>query len=131
MAELFPALEPYEQGLLDVGDGNQVYWETCGNPAGKPAVVLHGGPGSGCTPWFRRLFNPGVYRVVLFDQRNCGRSRPHAGDPATILDANTTDHLIRDLELLRQHLRIERWLMLGGSWGCVFMISGTVQLVSC
>ncbi|MFI5284166.1 MAG: prolyl aminopeptidase, partial [Candidatus Dormibacterales bacterium] len=118
MAELYPDIEPYDQGLLDAGDGNQVYWEACGNPAGKPAVVLHGGPGSGCTPYFRKLFNPRVYRIVLLDQRNCGRSRPHASDPATSLESNTTDHVIRDIELLRQHLGIERWLVLGGSWGC-------------
>lgn len=101
MAELYPQLEPYEHGMLDVGDGNQVYWEVCGNPRGKPAVVLHGGPGSGCTPGWRRYFDPDVYRIVLFDQRNCGRSIPHAADPATDLASNTTHHLLADLELLR------------------------------
>jgi proline iminopeptidase len=109
--------EAYDHGMLDVGDGNLVYWETCGNPAGKPAVVLHGGPGSGCGPAWREWFDPEAYRIVLFDQRGCGRSRPHASDPATDLSVNTTHHLLADIELLRQHLGIERWLLLGASWG--------------
>lgn len=103
--------------MLDVGDGQLVYWEVCGNPDGKPAVVLHGGPGAGCTPGSRRAFDPAAYRVVLFDQRGAGRSRPPASDPATDLSVNTTDHLIADIELLREHLGIERWLVFGGSWG--------------
>ena len=78
---LSPPIEPYDSGLLDVGDGNRVYWEVCGNPEGKPAVMLHGGPGAGCTPEHRRQFDPEAYRIVLFDQRNCGRSLPHAKDP--------------------------------------------------
>ena len=94
-------------------------WETCGNPDGKPAVVLHGGPGSGCTDWHRRLFDPAAYRVVLLDQRGCGRSTPHAGRDDAGLDANTTWHLIADIETLREQLRIERWLVWGGSWGSV------------
>ena len=99
MAARYPEIEPYEHGMLDVGDGNQVYWETCGNPDGKPVVVLHGGPGSGCRPSARGAYlDPAAYRIVLLDQRNCGRSRPHASDPATDLSANTTDHLIADLE---------------------------------
>ena len=110
-------IEPYEHGRLDVGDGQHIYWETCGDPDGKPAVVLHGGPGSGCTSWWRRLFNPGRYRTVLFDQRGCGRSTPRAADPATDLTSNTTAHLVADVERLRRHLGIERWLVLGGSWG--------------
>jgi proline iminopeptidase len=114
-----PELEPYDQGSLDVGDGHRVHWETCGNPEGQPAVVLHGGPGSGCTPWHRRLFDPAEYRIVLFDQRNCGRSTPHASDPGADLSANTTAHLLADLERLREHLGVERWLVLGGSWGSV------------
>lgn len=105
--------------MLDLGDGNLVHWEQCGNPDGKPALVLHGGPGSGCTPGHRRWFDPTAYRIVLLDQRNCGRSTPHASDPATDLAANTTGHLIADLELLREHLDIERWLVFGGSFGCV------------
>jgi proline iminopeptidase len=113
----YPEIEPYDSGLLEVGDGNQIYWETCGNPAGKPAVFLHGGPGGGCTPGHRRMFDPARYRVVLFDQRNCGRSLPHAADHDTELAANTTSHLIADIERLRQHLDIDRWLVWGGSWG--------------
>jgi proline iminopeptidase len=103
--------------MLDVGDGNLVYWEVCGNPAGKPAVMLHGGPGSGCVPGWRRYFDPAAYRVVLFDQRGCGRSTPHAGDAAVDLATNTTDHLIADMERLRDRLGIESWLVAGGSWG--------------
>jgi proline iminopeptidase len=117
MAELYEEIEPYEQGTLDVGDGNLVYWEACGNPDGKPAVVVHGGPGSGCTPGWRRFFDPDAYRVVLFDQRGCGRSTPHASDPSTDLATNTTPHLIADLERLRDRLGIGRWLVFGGSWG--------------
>jgi proline iminopeptidase len=116
---VYPEIEPYRHGMLDVGDGNLVYWEECGNPNGKPAVVLHGGPGSGCTPGARRMFDPGAYRVVLLDQRGCGRSRPHASDPSTDLSVNTTDRLVADLELLRQHLGIRQWLVFGGSWGSV------------
>jgi proline iminopeptidase len=104
--------------MLDVGDGNRIYWEVCGNPDGKPAVVLHGGPGSGCSTGMRRYFDPSAYRIVLFDQRGCGRSRPHASDPNTDLSINSTDHLIADMERLRQHLDIDRWLLFGGSWGC-------------
>jgi proline iminopeptidase len=103
--------------MLEVGDGNQVYWETCGNPDGKPAVIVHGGPGSGCRPGQGRMFDPGRYRLVLFDQRGCGRSRPHAGNPAADMRNNTTAHLIADMELLREHLGIGRWLLYGYSWG--------------
>jgi len=115
--EPFPLIEPYEHGMLDVGDGQQVYWEVCGNPKGKPAVFLHGGPGSGCTVGSRRLFDPAKYRVVIFDQRNCGRSTPSAADPTTVLTFNTTQHLIADMEQLRRHLGIDKWVMFGGSWG--------------
>jgi proline iminopeptidase len=114
---LYPEIEPYDQGLLDVGDGNSVYWEVCGNPRGKVAVVLHGGPGSGCTPGWRRFFNPDAYRIVLFDQRGCGRSIPHASDPTTDLTSNTTHHLLADMELLRTHLDVSKWQVFGGSWG--------------
>ncbi len=117
MSALYPPIEPYEHGMFDVGDGNAIYWEMCGNPNGKPAVVLHGGPGSGCTPTHRRYFDPAAYRVVLFDQRNCGRSTPHASDPGTSLVSNTTQHLLADIEQLREHLGIDRWLVWGGSWG--------------
>src|SRR6188474_3221258 len=96
----FPEIEPYDSGTLDVGDGHQVYWECCGNPAGKPALYLHGGPGSGFSPSQRRLFDPDAYRVVLFDQRGCGRSRLLASVPRADLSANTTAHLIADIEAL-------------------------------
>lgn len=119
VAQRYPAIEPYEHGMLDVGDGNQVYWEVSGNPDGKPAVFLHGGPGSGCTAGARRYFDPGAYRIIAFDQRGCGRSRPHASDPGTDLSTNTTEHLLADLEQLRHHLGVQRWLVFGGSWGCV------------
>lgn len=117
MSGLYPAIEPYEHSWLDVGDGQRVYWETCGNPDGKAAVVLHGGPGSGCTPWWRRFFDPTAYRVTLFDQRGCGRSTPLADDPALDLATNSTDHLLADMERLREHFGVERWMVLGGSWG--------------
>ena len=117
MTGLYPEIIPYQHGMLEAGDGNLVYWETCGNPDGKPAVVLHGGPGSGCTRWHRRLFDPAAYRIVLFDQRGCGRSTPHAGAPDTDLAGNNTLNLISDIERLRKFLRIDRWLVLGGSWG--------------
>lgn len=117
MMGLFQEIEPYGHGLLDVGDGNQVYWEACGNPDGKPAVVLHGGPGSGCTPGWRRYFDPDLYRIVLFDQRGCGRSTPNASDADVDLTTNTTHHLLADIERLRHHLGIDRWLVFGGSWG--------------
>ena len=120
---LYPAIEPREHGFLQVGQRNALYWEACGNPDGKAALVLHGGPGSGCTPWHRRLFDPVAYRVVLFDQRNCGRSTPHASDLATDLASNTTENLVADIERLREHLGIERWLVLGGSWGSTLALA--------
>jgi proline iminopeptidase len=120
---LYPETEPYERGMLDVGDGDLVYWEACGNPDGKPAVVLHGGPGSGRSAGLRRYFDPGRYRVVLFDQRGCGRSTPHAGDPRTDLAANTTDHLLADMERIRDRLGIDRWLLFGGSWGSTLALA--------
>ena len=113
----FPEIEPYDSGMLDVGDGHQVYWECCGNPAGKPALYLHGGPGSGCTPGQRRFFDPDAYRIVLFDQRGSGRSRPLASEPDADLSVNTTAHLIADIEALRRHLAVETWTVLGLSWG--------------
>jgi proline iminopeptidase len=115
---LYPEIEPDDQGMLDVGDGNRIAWEMCGNPDGHPVVVLHGGPGSGRSTWARRFFDPAAYRIILFDQRGCGASTPHAGDPATDLAVNTTDHLMRDMERLRDHLGVERWLVFGHSWGC-------------
>lgn len=122
MGGLYPEIEPYQHGFLEV-EGNQIYWESCGDPNGKPALVLHGGPGSGCTHWHRRLFNPARYRVVLFDQRNCGRSRPHASAPDTDLSSNTTANLIADIESLRVNLDVERWLLLGGSWGSALALA--------
>ncbi|MFI6565558.1 prolyl aminopeptidase [Streptomyces sp. NPDC050534] len=116
---LYPEIEPHDHGMLDVGDGNRVYWEVCGNPDGRPALVLHGGPGSGCSPYFRRLFDPAAYRIVLLDQRGCGRSTPHASAYDTDMSVNTTSQLIADLELLRRHLGIGRWLVWGVSWGSV------------
>ncbi|MFE4912350.1 prolyl aminopeptidase [Streptomyces sp. NPDC056652] len=109
--------------MLDVGDGNLVHWQVCGNPRGKPALVVHGGPGSGTGPRSRRFFDPERYRTVLFDQRNCGRSTPHASDPAADLRHNTTDHLIADMERLRIHLGIDRWLLFGGSWGSTLILA--------
>ncbi|MFI4973423.1 MAG: prolyl aminopeptidase [Caulobacterales bacterium] len=117
MVQLYPPIEPYEQGVMAVGNGHQVYWEECGNPKGKPALVIHGGPGSGATPGWRRYFDPSRYRVVLFDQRGCGRSIPNAADALAALEANTTSDLIADIERLRQVRQIERWLLFGGSWG--------------
>jgi len=122
MSEALPA-EPYEHGLLDVGDANLVYWEARGNPSGKPALVVHGGPGSGCEGSTGRSFDHNRYRIVLFDQRGCGRSRPHASDPATDMSVNTTEHLLADMELLREHLGIERWLLHGGSWGSTLILA--------
>jgi len=117
MPESFGAIEPYDTGMLDVGDGQHIYWEVSGNPAGKAAVALHGGPGSGSSPGRRRWFDPDAYRLVQFDQRGCGRSTPPVSDPATSLDTNDTEHLISDIEVLHEHLGIERWLVWGGSWG--------------
>ncbi|MFE1808967.1 prolyl aminopeptidase [Streptomyces sp. NPDC059533] len=123
MSEPYPPVEPYEQGMLDVGDGNLVYWEVCGNPEGKPALVVHGGPGSGCGTGARRYFDPDRYRVVLFDQRGCGRSTPHASEPTTDMRHNTTGHLIADMERLRNHLGVDRWLLHGGSWGSTLILA--------
>ena len=115
--ERFPPIEPFAQGMLDVGVGQRIYWEASGNPDGKPAVVLHGGPGAGSSPERRRLFDPQAYLIVQVDQRGAGRSTPAAGDPTTDLSANTTHHLRADMERLREHLGVQRWLVWGGSWG--------------
>lgn len=109
---LYPPIAPYTSGMLAVGGGHRVYHEQCGNPEGVPLVFLHGGPGSGCSPAHRRLFDPTRFRMVFFDQRGCGRSTPRGG-----LHANTALHLLRDLEQLRKHLGIAQWLVVGGSWG--------------
>lgn len=115
---LYPPLEPYDHGMLDVGDGHRLYWELCGNPLGEPAVFLHGGPGGGCGPSHRRLFDPARYNVLLFDQRGCGRSTPHA-----CLDANTTWDLVGDIERLRALVGAPRWLVFGGSWGSTLALA--------
>ena len=116
--DLYPPLEPFRTGRFDTGDGHQIYWELCGNPDGRPAVFLHGGPGSGCSPDHRRLFDPTKYCVLLFDQRGCGRSLPFAS-----LENNTTWHLIADMERLRQMLGVDRWLVFGGSWGSTLALA--------
>lgn len=113
-----PALEPYGEGMLDVGDGQLIYWSQSGSPSGKPAVALHGGPGSGSSPGLRSAFAGHRYRLIQFDQRGCGRSTPSAANPGTDMTANTTHHLVSDIERLREHLGIERWLVWGASWGC-------------
>jgi len=113
---MFAPIEPFETGLLEVGDSQQIYWECSGNPKGHPVVYLHGGPGSGCTPQNRRYFDPQAFRIVLTDQRGCGRSRPLV-ERRSDLEVNTTPHLIDDLERLREHLQVERWTVVGGSWG--------------
>ncbi|NYG08670.1 proline iminopeptidase [Phycicoccus badiiscoriae] len=123
MAPLDPVIEPYDRGLLDIGAGNHMYWEQCGNPEGKPVLTVHGGPGSGCSVDGRRRFNPETYRSILFDQRNCGRSTPHASDPTVDLATNTTDNLIADMEQLREHLGIDRWMLYGGSWGSTLILA--------
>jgi len=123
MRTLHPPIEPYDSGLLDVGDGQQIYWEVCGNPEGKPAVFLHGGPGAGSSPDHRRLFDPERYRIVLLDQRGCGRSVPHASEAPFALATNTTWHLVADIERLRELLGIDRWLVLGGSWGSTLALA--------
>ncbi|MBB4019253.1 proline iminopeptidase [Chelatococcus caeni] len=123
MTGLLPETTPHAAGMLDVGDGHRIYWETGGNPQGEPAVVLHGGPGSGISAGALRYFDPLRWRIVLFDQRGCGRSTPHASAPGTDLSANTTAHLVADVERLRCHLGIARWLVLGGSWGSTLALA--------
>jgi proline iminopeptidase len=123
MAELYPEPEPTDEGMLDVGDGNRVFWQSFGNPDGKPALMVHGGPGSGASPAMMRGFDPARYRAVLFDQRGSGRSTPHASDPAADMSVNTTWRLVADMEALREHLGIERWLLSGGSWGSTLALA--------
>ena len=115
---LYPSLEPYRSGTLDVGDGHSMYFEECGNPEGEPALLVHGGPGGGSNPTMRRFHDPNHYRIILFDQRGCGRSTPNAS-----LDANTTWHLVADMERLREHLQIARWQLFGGSWGSTLALA--------
>ena len=123
MSGQFPPIEPYDSGMLDVGDGHRVYWECSGNPKGKPALFLHGGPGTGCSTGQRRFFDPSLYCAVLFDQRGCGRSRPLASEFGADLATNTTAHLIADIELLRVKLDVDRWTILGLSWGTTLALA--------
>ena len=128
VTDLYPPIEPYEHGMLDVGDGNLVYWEVVRQPRGQAGAGRARRPGLGLRrPGTRRGFDPERYRVVLFDQRGCGRSTPHASDPATDLRHNTTEHLIADMERLREHLGIDRWLLYGGSWGSTLMLAYAEQ----
>ena len=112
MNEFYPELEPYNHCLLDVGNDHQIYVEECGNPTGRPVVFIHGGPGAGCSTDDRRFFDPSIYRIILFDQRGCGRSLPHG-----CLDKNETNYLVEDIEKIRQQLDIDKWHVFGGSWG--------------
>jgi proline iminopeptidase len=114
----YPAIEPFNSGHLRVSPPHEIYYEECGNPKGKPALFVHGGPGAGAGKDSRRFFDPKRYRIVLFDQRGCGRSRPSAS-----LTDNTTWHLVADMEALREHLGIERWLVFGGSWGSTLALA--------
>lgn len=114
---LYPPTDPYDQRMMDMGDGHKIYVEQSGNPQGMPVVVFHGGPGGGCSPAMRRYFDPKAYRVILFDQRGCGRSRPHSE-----VDNNTTWHLIDDIERIRIALDIDQWIVFGGSWGATLSL---------
>jgi proline iminopeptidase len=116
-APLYPQIEPFDQRMMDVGDGHRIYVEQCGHPDGLPVIVLHGGPGGGCSPAMRRYFDPSYYRIILFDQRGCGRSRPYAS-----VEANTTWHLVADIERIRAALDIDRWIVFGGSWGATLAL---------
>ncbi len=116
---LYPDFQPYETGHLDVGDGHRLYWELSGNPNGKPAVMLHGGPGGGSSPDHRRQWNPEKYKILVFDQRGCGKSTPYAS-----LEANTTWHLVDDIEKLRtQVAKVDKWMVFGGSWGSTLSLA--------
>jgi proline iminopeptidase len=126
MRTLYPEIQPYHTGMLDVGAGQSVYWEISGNPDGKPVVFLHGGPGGGTEPFHRQFFDPDAYQIVLLDQRGCGRSTPHIADGAS-LATNTTAHLIADIESLRIHLGIDRWQVFGGSWGSTLALAYAQQ----
>ena len=121
--QIFPPIESYDAGWLEVGDDHRIHWSVSGNPTGKAALVLHGGPGSGSSTGLRRVFDPRRYRIVQFDQRNCGYSTPYAGDDDVDLSANSTSHLISDCECIRHHLGIDRWLVWGGSWGSTLALA--------
>ena len=114
---LYPPVEPYKQNIMDVGDGHKIYIEECGNPTGQPALIIHGGPGGGCSPNMRRYFNPSIFRIILFDQRGCGRSKPHAS-----VEKNTTWDLIADIEVIRNNLGISKFILFGGSWGAALSL---------
>jgi len=116
--DLYPVITPHASGTLDVGDGHHIYWEECGNPNGTPILFLHGGPGAGCASIHRRFFDPDHYKIILLDQRGCGRSTPTAS-----VEANTTDHLIQDLEQLRVLRGIDKWIVFGGSWGSTLALA--------
>ncbi|MFG3228826.1 prolyl aminopeptidase [Kitasatospora sp. NPDC048194] len=124
---LYPETSPYDAGFLDTGDGNRIYYEQLGSPEGKPALGVHGGPGAGAPKRPLRSWDPERYRVIRFDQRNCGRSTPHASDPAADMSLNTTQHLIDDMERLREHLGIEKWLLNGASWGSTLALAYAQQ----
>jgi proline iminopeptidase len=115
---LYPAITPYRTGRLRVSDLHELYFEECGNPNGKPALVLHGGPGGGISPFLRQGHDPARYRIILFDQRGCGQSTPHAS-----LQENTTWDLVADIEKLRAHLGVDRWQVVGGSWGSTLALT--------
>jgi proline iminopeptidase len=115
---LYPPIEPYHHSFLKVSNLHEIYYENVGNPSGKPVVVFHGGPGGGCEPYYRQFFDPNIYRVVLFDQRGSGRSKPHAE-----LNQNTTWDLVSDIEKLREHLKIDQWILFGGSWGSTLALA--------
>lgn len=123
----YPVIEPFDSGVLETGDGHRVFWERAGSPRGKPAVVLHGGPGSGALPWWRTYFDPSRYSVTLFDQRGCGRSRPLASEPGIDLSTITTQHLIGDIEALRELHGVDHWLVFGGSWGSTLGLAYAVE----
>lgn len=124
---LYPPIEPHRSGMLDTGDGHLVYWECCGNPSAPAVIFLHGGPGAGCATAHRRMFDPARWNIVLFDQRGCGKSTPNART-----ENNTTDHLIADIEAIREELAIDKWLVFGGSWGSTLgLVYGIRHPVRC
>lgn len=127
MVDLYAPTSPYNTGFLDTGDGNRIYYEELGSPEGKPALSVHGGPGSGAPRHPTRAWDPERYRLIRYDQRNCGRSTPHASDPATDMSLNTTRHLIDDMERLREHLGVEKWVLSGGSWGSTLILAYAQQ----
>jgi proline iminopeptidase len=127
MVDFYPPIGPYDSGFIDTGDGNRIYYEQLGNPEGKPALQVHGGPGSGASRNPTRAWDPERYRVIRYDQRGCGRSTPHAAEPDTDMSRNTTSHLVADMEHLREHLGVEKWLLNGGSWGSTLILAYAEQ----